>query len=80
MNKQSGVIILAIFSLQGGGAERFVITLAEGFRKVGYEPHIICFKSEIDYVLPDIPIHFLSYQSYRWLPKKNSKSYFFESF
>ena len=47
MNKQSGVIILAIFSLQGGGAERFVITLAEGFRKVGYEPHIICFKSDI---------------------------------
>ncbi|GAA0803589.1 glycosyltransferase [Psychrobacter piscatorii] len=70
MNKESGVIILAIFSLQGGGAERFVITLAEGFRRVGYEPHIICFKSQVDYLLPDIPIHFLSYQSYRWLPKK----------
>lgn len=70
MDKHSGVIILTIFSLQGGGAERFVLTLAEGFRKAGYEPHIICFKSQVDYILPDIPIHFLSYQSYRWLPKK----------
>lgn len=72
MNKchKSNEIILAIFSLQGGGAERFVLTLAEGFKKIGYEPHIICFKSQIDYELPDIPIHFLSYQSYRWLPKK----------
>ena len=77
MNKQSGVIILAIFSLQGGGAERFVITLAEGFRKVGYEPHIICFKSQIDYVLPDT---FFILPILQVATKKNSKSYFFESF
>ena len=70
MDKHSGIIILTIFSLQGGGAERFVLTLAEGFKEAGYEPHIICFKNQIDYLLPDIPIHFLSYQSYRWLPKK----------
>ena len=25
-------VVLTIFSLQGGGAERFVLTLAEGFR------------------------------------------------
>lgn len=63
-------IILSIFSLQGGGAERFVITLAEEFKRLGYEPHIICFKNQIDYELPDVQIHFLPYQSYRWLPKK----------
>lgn len=62
-------IVLAIFSLQGGGAERFVITLAEGFKALGFEPHIVCFKKHIDYELPNIPVHFLSYQSYRWLPK-----------
>lgn len=79
-NINEKTVVLAIFSLQGGGAERFVITLAEGFRKVGYEPHIICFKSEIDYVLPDIPIHFLSYQSYRWLPKKTRNRIFSKVF
>ncbi|HAR75026.1 MAG TPA: glycosyltransferase [Psychrobacter sp.] len=67
--KQNKTVILTIFSLQGGGAERFVITLAEGFKILGYEPHIVCFKSQIDYEKPDIPLHFLSYQSYRWLPK-----------
>lgn len=40
-------IVLAIFSLQGGGAERFVLTVAEGFRQLGYEPHIVCFKSKL---------------------------------
>jgi len=62
-------VILAIFSLQGGGAERFVLTLAEGFKSIGYEPHIICFKKQIDYPKPDIALHFLPYQSYRWMPK-----------
>lgn len=62
-------VVLTVFSLQGGGAERFVLTLAEGFKRLGYEPHIVCFKSQIDYARPDIPLHFLSYQSYRWLPK-----------
>lgn len=63
------VVVLTIFSLQGGGAERFVLTLAQGFKKLGYEPHIICFKSQVDYERPDIPLHFLPYQSYRWMPK-----------
>lgn len=66
---ESNKIILAIFSLQGGGAERFVLTLAEGFKSIGYEPHIICFKNQMDYPAPSTPVHFLSYQSYRWIPK-----------
>ncbi len=68
--KENKDIILAIFSLQGGGAERFVLTLSEGFKKIGYQPHIICFKKHIDYEIPaDTNIHFLNYQGYRWLPK-----------
>lgn len=66
---QPNKIILTIFSLQGGGAERFVLTLAEGFKTLGYDPHIICFKNQIDYPKPDVALHFLSYQSYRWMPK-----------
>ena len=62
-------IVLAIFSLQGGGAERFVLTVAEGFRQLGYEPHIVCFKKQIDYEDVPFPVHFLDYQSVRWIPK-----------
>ena len=62
-------IVLTIFSLQGGGAERFVLTLAEGFKQLGYKPHIVCFKNQVDYEVSDIHLHFLSYQSYRWMPK-----------
>lgn len=69
MCNSNNKVILTIFSLQGGGAERFVLTLAEGFKSIGYEPHIICFKKQIDYPAPSTPVHFLSYQSYRWMPK-----------
>lgn len=63
-------IILTIFTLQGGGAERFVLTLAEAFRDLGHRVHIICFKSECDYTLPDdIHFHCLNYQSFRAIPK-----------
>lgn len=62
-------VVLTIFSLQGGGAERFVLTLAEGFRQLGYEPHIVCFKKQVDYDNVAFPVHFLDYQSVRWLPK-----------
>lgn len=64
------IIILAIFTLQGGGAERFVLTLAKAFFELGFEVHIISFKSDIDYPLDDdIHYHTLDYQKYRWIPK-----------
>ncbi|PID63847.1 MAG: glycosyl transferase [Gammaproteobacteria bacterium] len=70
MKSQNKTIILTIFSLQGGGAERFVLTLAQGFKQLGYQPHIICFKNQSDYCLPDdVPVHCLNYQAYRWIPK-----------
>lgn len=64
------IVVLVIFNLQGGGAERFVLTLAKAFLKLGYQPHVVCFKRHMDYALPDgIHYHFLNYQAYRWLPK-----------
>ena len=63
-------IVLAIFTLQGGGAERFVLTLAKAFLQLGYQSHVVCFKREVDYDLPEgLHYHYLNYQTYRWLPK-----------
>lgn len=63
-------IVLATFTLQGGGAERFVLTLAKAFIELGFDVHVISFKSQVDYLLDDaITVHFLDYQKYRWLPK-----------
>lgn len=63
-------IVLTAFTLQGGGAERFVLTLAEAFREEGFEVHIVCFKSEAAYVLPKgIYYHYLNYQPFRSLPR-----------
>lgn len=80
MSDSKNKVILAIFSLQGGGAERFVLTLAEGFKSIGYEPHIICFKKQMDYPEPSNPVHFLSYQSYRWMPKSIRNKAFARAF
>lgn len=63
------IIVLAIFTLQGGGAERFVLTLANAFAKLGFQVHVVSFKRQVDYDLSDsIHYHFLNYQAYRWLP------------
>lgn len=63
-------IVLAIFTLQGGGAERFVLTLAKAFFELGFEVHVVSFKEVVDYPLNDnIYYHTLDYQKYRWLPK-----------
>lgn len=63
-------VVLATFTLQGGGAERFVLTLGQAFADLGYRVHIISFKRQVDYVLPEgLHYHFLNYQAYRWLPK-----------
>ena len=63
------IIVLAIFTLQGGGAERFVLTLANAFTQLGFQVHVVSFKREVDYDLPDgLHYHYLNYQAYRWLP------------
>lgn len=64
------IIVLAIFTLQGGGAERFVLTLGKAFFELGFDVHIIGFKKQIDYPLDEnLHYHTLDYQKYRWIPK-----------
>ncbi len=41
-------VVLAIFTLQGNGAERFALTLAKGLVDAGHEAHIVYFKNIID--------------------------------
>lgn len=62
-------VVLAIFTLQGGGAERSVLTLAKGFLQLGFQTHVVCFKRAVEYDLPEgIHYHYLNYQAYRCLP------------
>lgn len=52
---------LLIDSMIGGGAERVVLNLAEGFRSKGHEPHLILVRNEIQHALPGwLPVHALS--------------------
>ena len=63
-------IVLAIFTLQGNGAERFTLTLAKGLIDAGHEAHIIYFKDIIDLPVPEhVKLHFFDYQKYRIIPK-----------
>lgn len=63
-------ILLSINSLQGAGAERFVLTIGEAFYQLGYEVHVLRFDPKVEYELSDnLHYHFIDYQKYRWLPK-----------
>ncbi len=63
-------IVLAIFTLQGNGAERFALTLAKGLVDAGHEAHIVYFKNIIDLPIHEhIQLHFFDYQKYRAIPK-----------
>lgn len=63
-------VVLAIFTLQGNGAERFALTLAKGLVDAGHEAHIVYFKNIIDLPIPEnIQLHFFDYQKYRVIPK-----------
>jgi len=66
----SKCIVFVIFTLQGNGAERVVLTLASSMRRLGYNTHIILFKNHIDFqVDPNLPIHFFPYHKFRVLPR-----------
>lgn len=63
-------VVLAIFTLQGNGAERFALTLAKGINNAGHEAHIVYFKNIIDLPIPDgVQTHFFDYQKFRAIPK-----------
>jgi len=64
VNLQMKKIVIAIFTLQGNGAERFALTLAKGLVDAGHEAHIIYFKNIIDLPIPEgVKLHFLIIKS-----------------
>lgn len=68
MNKKK--VVLAIFTLQGNGAERFALTMAKAIVDSGHEAHVVYFKDIIELPVPDnIPLHFFNYQKYRKIPR-----------
>lgn len=62
-------ILLVINCLQGGGAERSVLTLGQGFYELGYEVHILRFKSLVEYDLnPNLTYHLIKFKPYKIIP------------
>ncbi|WP_296403712.1 glycosyltransferase [Psychrobacter sp.] len=69
-NKKNNIIVLSINSLQGAGAERFVLTMGRAFDVLGYDVHILCFDPTIEFTIDnELTYHLIDYKSYRWLPK-----------
>ena len=69
-------IVFIIFTLQGNGAERVVLTLTQKMRDMGHDAHIIIFKDQIEFEInSDVPVHFFPYHKFRMLPKP-IRSYF----
>ena len=63
-------IVLVINSLQGAGAERFVLTIGSAFAALGFDVHVLRFDAKVEFALPDnLTYHLIDYQGYRWLPK-----------
>ena len=63
-------IVLAIFTLQGNGAERFALTMAKALTDSGYEAHLVYFKDIIELPIPEgVSLHFFNYQKYRKIPR-----------
>jgi glycosyltransferase involved in cell wall biosynthesis len=64
-------IVLVINDLKGNGAERVVITLANGFIEAGHQACIVCFKRHIELPVPEsIPVHIFSEKKFRWIPRR----------
>lgn len=62
-------VLLVINCLQGGGAERSVLTLGQGFYELGYEVHILRFKPLVEYDLnPNLIYHVLRFKPYKLIP------------
>lgn len=60
------IVVLIINCLQGGGAERSVLTLGQGFFELGFEVHIVRFKPLVEYDLKDnLNYHLIHYKPYK---------------
>lgn len=69
MNKRTKIAVLVINCLQGGGAERSVLTLGQGFYDLGYDVHVLRFKPLIEYSLSDkLSYHLLRFKPYKLIP------------
>lgn len=69
MNKRTKIAVLVINCLQGGGAERSVLTLGKGFHELGYNVHILRFKPLVEYDLdPCLNYHLLRFKPYKLIP------------
>lgn len=72
------VVLLVINCLQGGGAERVVLTLGQGFFKLGYEVHILRFKPLMQYeVNTNLNYHVLRFKPYKLIPGKERRDKIF---
>ncbi|MGP5209861.1 glycosyltransferase [Psychrobacter alimentarius] len=69
MKQDKKIALLVINCLQGGGAERVVLTLGQGFYELGYEVHILRFKPLVEYDLgPNLNYHVLRFKPYKLIP------------
>lgn len=69
MSQQKKIAVLVINCLQGGGAERSVLTLGQGFYELGYEVHIVRFKPLVEYDLnPNLNYHLIRFKPYKLIP------------
>lgn len=67
MNKH---VLLAIFTLRGGGTERNVISLAKLLVDEGHHVDIVVFKNQIEHdIPPGITVHYFPYDKYRSIPR-----------
>lgn len=78
IEKNKKKVLLVINCLQGGGAERSVLTLGQGFHNLDYEVHVLRFKSTVAYELSDnFVYHQLDFKSYRSIPNNHIKHWCF---
>lgn len=69
MSQHKKIAVLIINCLQGGGAERSVLSLGQGFYEIGYEVHVIRFKPLVEYDLnPNLHYHLIKFKPYKLIP------------
>lgn len=78
MKQENKIALLVINCLQGGGAERFVLTLSQGFYELGFEVHILRFKPLVEYELnPNLTYHLLRFKPYKLIPSAKHRDKLF---
>ena len=78
MNQNTKIAVLIISALKGGGAERSVLTLGQGFYELGYEVHILRFKSLTEYDLNlNLTYHLLKFKPYKLIPNERLRHQLF---